>query len=362
MAPSILLMSSLSVFGDELVLRLLIGVGHAPKQHVETFEKHIKEKYGRQVKLKITNSLGPEDFYGVVKSGEVDLVMMTHHYFNDERFNYIKNKLLLPLDLKNIPNFKNVIPALQKAKHLYLNGEVYASPVSQGPYGLAYNSTLLADEPSSWKILWDPRYKGKYVVGANEYLYNAVITALALGYPRESISDYDKLNTKEFREHYRQLAVNAHSFWIGVDTADALTGRTLATSWGDSLSPLKKRGELWKIAEPIEGSPSWIDNYAITWALINKPFLKKVAEEYINRLLSTTYQVEHITRNLSLTPIITNIDDILTEEEKKRIHIGVPDFFDKNRILQPTFSRRARNGLKYLWERIMKKISADKKN
>jgi len=357
-----LLVYSAPVYGSETILRLMVGVGHAPKQRVEEFEKQIAIKYGRQVKLQITHSLGPEDFFDSVRGKNVDLVMMTHHYFKDERFNYIKNGLLLPLDLKNIPNFKFVIPALQKAEYSSNAGKVYASPVSQGPYGLAYNTTLLRGQPSSWNILWNPNYQGKYIIGANEYMYNAVITALALGYSRESITDFDIFNNVEFKQKLRQLAVNAHSFWVGVDTADALLGKSLATSWGDSMRPLKERGELWKIAEPVEGSPSWIDNYAITWALEDKPFLKKVAEEYINKLLTTDYQINHIMHHLSLSPIITNIGNLLTKTEKERIHIGTPDFFNTNRILLPTFSRRTRNGFKLLWEDIIKEIPIENKN
>ncbi len=353
---SVLLLATIpvSVRAGEDVLRLLTGEGHAPKQHVEQFEKQIEAKYGRKVKLEIEYLTGPNAWYNPIRGRDVDIVLMTHHLFKDERFNFIQKKLLLPLDLKNIPNFKHIISALQKAEHLYSDGKVYASPVSQGPYGLAYNTILLNNEPKSWKILWSPRFKGKYVIGANEYIYNANITALALGYPRESISSYDALNNREFKDKLRQLVVNAHSFWIGVDKAKDLAGRTLATSWGDSMGPLKKQGEPWEIAEPAEGMPCWIDNYAITSALADKPFLKKVAEEYINGLLSSDYQVDHIMRNMSLTPIITNIGNLLTAEEKKRMHVGVPNFFNKNRILQHTYSKRDRTGLELLWKEAMK--------
>ncbi len=358
----LLLIPPLSAFGEEEELRLLIWEGHAPKQYVQEFEEHINKTYNRKIKLTIKYVVSSDDFYNSVRGRSVDIVMMTHHLFKDERFKYIKNNFILPLDLKNIPNFKHVIPALQKAEHLYSNGQIYASPVSQGPYGLAYNAELLKEEPQSWKILWDPRFRGKYVIGANEYIYNANITALALGYPQEVINSYDKLNNKVFKEKLKQLAVNAHSFWIGVDKADALSDKTLATSWGDSLGPLNRRGEFWKMAEPAEGMPCWIDNYAITWALADKPFLKKIAEEYINGLLSTDYQVEHIVRKMSLAPIITNIDSLLTPEEKKRIHIGTPNFFDKNRILEPTYSKRDRNGLALLWSQAMEGIQIEKGN
>lgn len=349
------------VLGAEEVLRLLIWEGHAPKPHLEKFEKRFEARHGRGIRLKIAYVTGSDDFYDAIRGGRVDVVMMTHHHYKDERFKYIRNKLLLPLDLRNIPNFKHVIPALQKAEHLYSDGNVYASPVSQGPYGLAYNTALLAEAPRSWNILWDPRYKKKYVIGANEYIYNANITALAMGLPRESISSYDALNTRAFKEKLRLLALNARSFWIGVDTPDDLAGMTLATSWGDSMGPLNKGGEPWKMAEPAEGMPCWIDNYSITWALADKPFLKMAAEEYIDRLLSTDYQVEHIMRHMSLTPITTNIEALLTAEEKERIHIGTPDFFDKNRILQRTYSERDRNGLKLMWEEAMKGISTERR-
>jgi len=357
---AIVWMPVLSVFAEDDVLRLLIWEGHAPRKYVNEFETYIEKTYHRKLKLDFKYVIGSDDFYNSVRSKNADIVMMTHHHFRDERFNYIRNNLILPLDLENIPNYKRVIPALQKAKYLYSDGNVYASPVSQGPYGLVYNTALLKEEPHSWNILWDDRFKGKYVIGANEYIYNANITALALGYPKESINSYDNLNNQEFKKKLRQLAVNAHSFWVGVDKPDDLSGMVLATSWGDSLGPLKQRGEPWKMAEPREGMPSWIDNYAITYSLENKPFLKKAAEEYLNMLLSRDYQVNHIMRYLSLSPAITNIRDLLTDEEKERIHLGTPNFFNTNRILVHTYSRRDRNWLKLMWAKAMEGISIKK--
>ncbi|MCK5564426.1 MAG: extracellular solute-binding protein [Planctomycetes bacterium] len=344
---------------QEDVLRILTGEGHTPKQFVEDFEKYIETKYGRKVKVQLVYLSGPDDWYKLIRSKRVDLVLLTHHHFRDERYKYIENGLLLPLDLKNIPNFKNVIPTLQNAEYLCSDGKVYASPVSHGPYGLAYNTGILKEEPSSWNILWEPRFKGKYVIGANEYIYNCNITALALGYPKESVSSYDALNNKEFKDKLRQLAAGAHSFWIGADRVDDLAGKPLATAWGDSMSGLKERGELWKMAEPKEGTSCWIDNYTITWTLADKPFLKKVAEECINRFLSTEYQINHITRLMSLTPIITNTGDLLTVEERERLHIGTPNFFRENRILQNTYSERDRNGLKLLWDEAMEGINVE---
>lgn len=231
-----ILMSNITAYlsaqktNNDSILRLLIWEGHAPGQFVENFEKIISEKYNRKDKLEFTYVKGSNDFYNAVRSKSVDVIMMTHHHFKDDKYNYIKNNLVLPLDLNNIPNFKNVIPDLQNAEYLISNKKIYAVPLSQGPYGLVYNRSLLNEEPDSWNILWDPEMKGKYTISKNEYIYNINITALALGYSKDSISDFDTLNNQEFKDKLRQLVLNAHSFWVGVDKPENLSGLTLATS------------------------------------------------------------------------------------------------------------------------------------
>jgi len=342
------------------VLRLLIWEGYAPPAYVEEFEKHIEAKYGRKVKLEISVIDGPEDFYAPIRNKNVDVVTLTHHYFKDERFNYIASNMLLPIEANNLPEYKNIIPALRQADFLLSDGKTYGVPICRGPYGLAYNTRKFRPPPDSWRVLWSPDSKGKYVLGGNEYLYNVSMSALAWGYPRDSINKYDALNNEDFKEKLRQLATGAGGFWIGQDTADDLSGGSLAAVWGDSLAALRKRGEIWEIAEPKEGSLCWVDNYALTWALNDKPFLKRVAHEWINRLLKPDYQVDYIVRQIALGPVTTNVSNRLTDQEKKRLRIGSPDFFKDNHILLPTCSRRNRNGLKLLWKEAMKGIELPK--
>jgi spermidine/putrescine transport system substrate-binding protein len=349
---SLLILPALTC-ANENVLRMLVWEGYAPKEYVEAFEQQIEAKYGRKVELQVTYVDGPEDFFAPIRQKSVDLVTLTHHYFKDERFDYIEKGMLLPIEIQNLSNFKTVIPALQKADFLSSNGNIFGVPIGQGPYGLAYSLEKMEQAPKSWKVLWNPEHKGDYILGGNEYLYNVSMAALAWGYPRDKINSFDTLNNKDFKVKLKQLATNAHSFWIGVDTADALAGRSLAAAWGDSLGKLRKRGEAWKMAEPKEGTLSWIDSFAITWALADKPFLKKVAEEWINRLLEPDYQADHIVREVGIVSTTTNIAPRLTAKEKEKLHIGTPDFFKNNRILLPTFSNRDRNGFMLLWKEAM---------
>ncbi len=358
----LLFLIPISTWANKNNLELLVWEGYTPTDYVEEFENYIETKYKKKIKLDITYAESVEKFYDIIRSKKSDIVTISHHTIKDARFNFIEKKLIIPFDLNNIPNHVNIIPDLKMAEFHTIEEKVFGIPIANGPYGLAYNTSVFKQAPNSWKIFWDPVYKNQYVIGASEYLYNINITALAMGYPKSVISRFDVLNNKKFRKKLRQLAVNAHSFWIGVDKSEDLLGMSFATSWGDSLSSLKRKGELWKMAEPIEGTMWWIDEYALTQALEHKPFLKRVAEEWINKSLSPEFQVDHFVREVGIYPVITNLTHLLTTEEKNRIQIcNMPGTFTTNRILQNTYSQRDRNGLKLLWDEVMKKNPIKKK-
>ncbi len=346
----------------EGVLRILIWEGYAPEKTVEEFEKEIEAKYGRKIKIEVSLAKIADDFFDAIRDKSVDLVTISHHTIKDKRFHFIDKKLILPFDPKNIPNHVHLIPDLKETDYHTSKGKIYGIPIANGPYGLAYNTEKVAPPPKSWKIFWDPAYKNKYAIGAHEYLYNINVTAMAMGYPRESISRYDVLNNKTFKEKLRQLAENAHTMWVGVDKPDDLLGLSFAASWGDSLSKLKRKGEIWKMADPAEGTMWWIDEYALTWALADRPFMKKVAEEWINKGLSVEFQVDHLVREVGIYPVVTNITDQLTEQEKERIQVSkLPGTFTATRILQYTYSQRDRNGLKLMWDEATKGILPEEK-
>lgn len=358
---ALLLILPVSTRAEEDVLRLLIWEGYAPEKYVEDFESKIEAKYGKEVRIEVSFVGGSDDFYDPVRDKSVDVVSISHHLIKDERFKYITNELILPIDLKNIPNHVNVIPDLQNADYHVSNGKIYGVPIANGPYGLAFNSAMFEHEPQSWKVLWDPAFKNKYVLGAYEYLYNINITALMMGYPLDQINNYDALNNKEFRRKLRQLTMNAHSFWIGVDRANDLLGLSLAASWGDSFTSLREKGEVWKMATPDEGTMWWIDDFVLSWSLADKPFLKMVAEEWINETLSSDFQIENIVREIGTYPVVTNIESRLTDDEKSKVATNSsPGAFDNHRILQHTYSQRDRNGLKLMWDEAMEGITIER--
>ncbi len=336
-------------------LRMLVWEGYTPPELCEKFKKLVKEKYNVDLTLDIKYVAGNDDFFPALKNKTADIISPSHNVPRDKRWNLIKLKMVLPLNLKNIPNYKNIIPALQNADYCTESNNVYAVPHVRGPYGLAYNTSLVKEAPTTWNVFWDPQYKDKYAIGgSNQYEHNVSMTALAMGISPENIYDYKSLNTSEFQKKLSLLAANAHGMWVGVDDAKTLKGLSLAAVWGFSLPELKNMGETWKIAEPKEGTTGWVDNFMISSALKDKPKLKQIAEEWLNFVLSDDYQTYDV-RGLACAPVTTTVKNKLTPEEISQFHLNDPAHFQKNRILWKVLSKQGRKGLERLWTNAIKK-------
>jgi len=347
----LLVMPAISSASAE-TLRILEWGAYLPDDHQQKFIKLVKEKYDVDLKLDIMTVKDNDDFFSALRYSKADIVLPSHSVPKNERYQLIRRKLLLSLNLDNIPNYKNVIPALQRLDFCTQAGKVYGVPAARGPYGLVFNTALVTKAPDSWNILWEPKYRGKYTIG-NLYQHNVNITALAMGIARDDISNYVKVNTPEFMEKLTYLAVNARSLWEGIDRPEDLRSLALATSWGTSISGLKEMGEIWKFAKPKEGTTAWLDSFMISHTLEDKPELRRIAEELLNYVLSDDYQM-YVVRGIGCTPVTTTVRDRLMPEEIERFHLDDPTHFEKNRILWKSLGKQDRKGLNRLWDKALK--------
>ncbi|MGE0087433.1 MAG: PotD/PotF family extracellular solute-binding protein [Desulfococcaceae bacterium] len=336
-----------SAYAEEL--RILCWEGYADSEYTQNFEKIVKKKHGMDLKITVRNVSDPQEFFDGIRGKEIDLISPAHNIPKSWLWQLIGKKLVLPVNLSHIPNYKNIIPELQNADYISENGEVYGVPIVYGPYGLAYNTAVFKEAPESWNIFWDPRYAGKYAVSSDYYDANIYFAGLASGFGRKDIFDYDKMNTPEIREKLQKLAQNAKIFWKGVDTADDLQGLAFATAWGFAIPELAKRGEIWKMAQPKEGTTGWVDNWMIGFSLKDNPQMKQIAEEWINYSISPEVQVGYV-RKIAQFPVNLSIKDRLTAEEIRDFHLDDPGYFKKNLILWEVLRERDQNGFKRLWE------------
>ncbi len=333
----------------EVTLRLMTWVGYSPESQVQEFEKAMSVKYGKPVKLKIHYINGYDEAFTLLRRGEADVIVLVSHILNDARFQFIANKLISPIDLTKVPHFKSVRKEYET--HVKEKGVVYATPIASGPYGLAYNKKYFTEPPTSWNVLWDPKYAGQYAITNGIFEVNLYVTALAMGYAPNSFGEFETLNNPEFKAKLRALVENCESFWPGIDEAHHLQGLQLATSWGFSIPTLRDLGEDWEMAEPSEGSPAWIDVHTIRQSMSKEPLKMDLAHEWINYTLSPEFQVKVIAEGIETPPVTTSAVAKLSPKQRQAFHVDNEDFLKKHRVYYPTItSERTRNGLKLIWQ------------
>ena len=337
--------------GDDLrnTLRILCWTGYASRKYVDQFKKSLKRKYGIALRIKVVTLSDPKDFFDALRMREVDIISPAHNLPKSVKWNYIKNNLVLPVNLANVPNYKYLIPVLKRAEYITQKNRVYGVPIVYGPYGLAYNKAVFKSPPKSWNVFWNPKYKGRYAISSDYHEANIYITALALGFNKQEIFQFDTINTAAFKKKLNLLAGNAGVLWKGVDRPEDLKGLALATAWGFSFKELKRKyGENWEMAHPVEGTTGWVDNWMLSTSLKHRPGMKKIAEEWINFTLSPEIQIQYM-RRLSQYPVNVMTRKYATYKEIKAYHLDDPDYFRKNLILWKTLSIRNRNAFKFLW-------------
>jgi len=332
-------------------LNILCWQGYAPQLYVSGFEQYIEKKHGKKVKVIVKNVSDPQEFFNGLRSKAVDIISPAHNIPKSERWPMIQKHLVLPLNLKNIPNYKNVNPYLQHASYVSKAEQLFGVPIVYGTYGLAYNSNKLTKAPTSWSVLWQPEYVGKFSISADYYEANIYSTALSLGYTGEQLYDYDLLSKDPvFIDRLSRLANSTASLWHGVDKSADLLGLSLATAWGFSFQELRKKGEVWRFSSPTEGVTGWVDHWLIGYSLKDDAFKKMLAEEWINFTLSEEMQTYYV-RALGQYPVSTAINKHLTTDEIAKFHLDNSDYIKDNLNLWKVLSIRQQNGFRLLWQR-----------
>ena len=264
------------------------------------------------------------------------------------KFNFFRKGrvVLAPLDMKNIPNAVHMLPFFTADTSLGVGGKRYGLPYNCGPYGLAFNADVVKETPSSWNIFWDPQYAGKYTINNNFHKVNIWITALALGYNYEDLFDIDRLDRSRIQPRLNELVKGAKSLWDGEANADEFPQLSLATTWGFSVVKANQKGGNWKLATAKEGGSAWIDYWCITHAA--KGMKKKLCEEWINLHLSPKYQAA-VVKQQGVSPVVDNVGDLVTAEEKTLFNVGNNDYF-KTVAIWRVMNEKTEKAFGEMWE------------
>src|SRR6266566_5783033 len=138
----------------EGTLNLIAWEGYLQPQWVKPFENQtgcqVHATYAGTSDQMVTlmKNGGGGQFDLVSSSGDADLRII---YAGDAR----------PVNANLIPDWQNFFPAFQSPPFNTINGVHYGISLQWGPNILIYNTKNFSAAPTSWSVIYDPKYKGQ---------------------------------------------------------------------------------------------------------------------------------------------------------------------------------------------------------
>ncbi|MBQ3013654.1 MAG: extracellular solute-binding protein, partial [Clostridia bacterium] len=134
----------------------------------QAFEEYYAKKHpGKTVKVNYSTFSSNESMYAKVSSGSTAYDVIIPSDYMIERM--VKEGLLLPLNMEQIPNYAYVADEF-KGENVYYEGEksgdnppIYSVPYFYGMIGVIYNASIVDpddEDIGSWELMWDEDYKG----------------------------------------------------------------------------------------------------------------------------------------------------------------------------------------------------------
>lgn len=278
-----------TVFAQQ-TLRVLTWPGYADPDLVKVFERQTGSK------VEVTTIDSDEVMWQKLnknKADDFDVFAVN----TAELQRYIQSGLVVPVQAANIPNTTKQLPRFRDLKGipgLVHGNKTYAIPYTYSEMGLIFDKQQVRPTPTSLRVLWEPRYRGKVLL-YNGGTHNFSLAAQALG----DTSPYQIANSEwpTAVEHLISLRRNAQGFYTQPEEAlemfkNGHTAIMFANYGSQQVQLLKKAGIDVGYVVPQEGALAWLDCWAITRGAKNA----KLAEAWINYFLEAAPSDALLTR------------------------------------------------------------------
>jgi putative spermidine/putrescine transport system substrate-binding protein len=243
-------------------LNLIAWEGYTQPQWVKPFEK----KTGCQVHAKYAGS--SDEMVTLMRQGggsQYDMVSAS----GDASLRLIYGKDVQAVNPKLVPGYKDFIPALKSPPHNTINGVHYGISLQWGPNTLLYNTKKVHPRPTSWSVLYSPKYKGRVTVPDNPIQIADAALYLAKAKPSLGIKDPYELNKAQFAAAIallKQQKALVKKYWaLASDEIDLFKNgdAVVGASWPYQTNTLKAAKVPVADLIPKEGATGWAD----TWML-----------------------------------------------------------------------------------------------
>jgi len=306
----------------KVTLNILSYDGYTPEQTNREFAVLAKQELNVDLTINVTTISNEKQLFDLVRTGKADVFTPGMDLIYDERFDYIGKKLVVPLNLEHIPNYKNLLPANYRPAYLTHDGKVYGTAIAGGGYWIAYRKSRFPVPPDSYAVFWQPENKGRYIIG-DYSAHQAYLVALALKFKGTDMFNFEKLfRDREFREKYTYLHQNQKRNWNATDQAADFTDADLGLAYGFGIRELWKSDSDWHMAMPKEGQLRWVDNLMISAAAAADPQKLRVAEAFVNFVLSIAYQRKVMFEGAGCEPVVRGaLDDVDWSQFPGLVHL-----------------------------------------
>ena len=157
----------------------------------------VNEEFERLTGIKIVydNYDSNESMYAKLAGGGADYDVVIPSDYMIGRL--VEEGMLAELNFDNIPNYKYIDKKYTNME--YDPENKYSVPYNVGMVGVIYNTKMVEGTPTSWDLMWDPKYKGK-ILNFNNSRDAFAIAQFKLGL------DINSLDTADLDKAYDALA------------------------------------------------------------------------------------------------------------------------------------------------------------
>ena len=302
------------------------------------------------IKVNYTNYATNEELYAKLKGGgaSYDIIIPSDYMIS----RMIKEEMVLPLDMDNIPNYKYIGEAYKN--QAFDPENEYSVPYFWGTVGIIYDTTLIEEENIDWDILWNEDYADRILMFDNPRDAFA-IAELRLGY---SLNTEDEKELEEAAELLKEQKKVVQAYVMDEIFDKMGAGEALIAPYyaGDAVTLMAEYEDLGFVI-PESGTNLFIDGICIPKGAKQK----EAAEMYINFLCepdiaySNTYYVGYSTPN-------TAAYEMLDEETKNDGISYLPDeYLMSNTTVFRNLSDEANQKMQDLWTEL-KSTQSETKN
>lgn len=317
-------------------LNLLVWEGYSDPKFVKGFE----DKYG--VTVKGTYFGTSDELVAKLKSskGVYDVVSPS----TDVATTLIESNLIAPVDTTKISSYNDFVPVLRDMKDVQKNGKTYGVPFTWGPDYLIYDADVIKEEPKSWSIFFDPKYKGK--VSVWDDVSNLYLVGQMLGLDKTDPGALYNMTDEQLAQVKKKLVElrpQVRKYWATAGELNDLFKNkevVVAVGWPLTVATLNKEGRNLKAVIPEEGATGWIDRLMIVEGSPNKD----LAEAYLDYVTSP--------KAMALVAEATNYNisnpkaaEHMSEDLKKVAMKDVDTYFKRLNFWQHVKNRKGYNEL-----------------